>query len=233
MRKRRNDVGKQRVFLPKKTSPVKELRLREVAQMIQRGTSQIEMARKYNVSEMQISHDVKEVIQRWADRTMEEAELLTIAVERHMGLAQKALDEFDRRQIQTTWHYVICSSCIGKGYKRNKGACPDCDGEGEIRAAREKKMSTAGDVQLLSVAQKAFVEASRLQGLYLERRDTREDQASQVLEQHQHIHLESNQFQAIPSEDLIKVQSMLERLLEREKYIDVVEGSVQSPIMKT
>ena len=211
----------------KHKSAIRERRLRDVAHLVEKGCTLDQIAKKFRIDVATAEDDKNEVIQRWADRTGEEWEMLAVRVQQQTAIGRRCVEEFDRRRRETTTTHERCEQCRGEGFFPGAmKACPECGGTGRIETTVVVKMAR-GDAQLLTLAQKCFAECAKLEGLCIQRKELRESQGDQVDRSgrhlHQHVHIESNPFADNSSEDLVAAQTMLGRLLKGVDGALVVE----------
>jgi len=195
-------------------SAKRDAQLQKVAVLIGKGCTVSQIASSLKIKYDTAKTIMQELIQRWTERIGVEGEKLAIRVQQLLGIFQKAMEDYESSCWEEQIERVRCEDCLGRGdVKGIIKACPNCQGEGEIQIKRQVR-KTAGNPQFLNTAMKCITEISKLEGLYIERKSLREEQAEQHL--HQHVHIEGNPFKEAASEDIIKVQDMLERLLKGE-----------------
>ena len=195
-------------------SAKRDTQLQKVAVLIGKGCSISQIAASLKIDYSNAKRSMQELIKRWTERIGDEGEILAMRVHQLLGIFNTAMESYEASRREVKSHYVRCKVCLGKGYAKGvSGACLECQGEGRFKA-ESIVMKTAGNAQFLNTAQKCLTEVAKLEGLYLERKSLREEQAEQHL--HQHVHIEGNPFKDAPSADLIKAQDMLEKLLKGE-----------------
>jgi len=229
---------------PQRDSAVREKLLRGVAHMIAEGASVMEIQHKHRLSSSNVYSTIDTVIERWTERSYEEKELVEIASQRQDGLGRTAIEDYAKSKEEVRTTYERCPSCNGLLDREpcetcevgkcdecavEEGWCKLCKGKGEIKT--QTVVHTAkGDPKYLKIAADCFDRSAKYRGLYIQRKDLREDQADQVKEQHdhKHIHIEQSPYRNEPSEALIAVQTMLEQMQKGElkKSGILLEGTV-------
>ena len=222
-------MSKQPRALTHRPTPFKEKQYRDVAYLIEKAATHTQIAKRLRVDLTAAGKLVNEVIERWADRIGSESEMLMVRSAQLMGIARRCLIDFDKRQKEITITYNTCEVCVGLGWTEMKGDCENCvecdgrcecmvcEGTGEVKTERRVK-STGADLQLLVIAQRSIIEDAKLRGLYIQRKDTRSDQAGRMGgDLHQHVHIEGRKFENVSDELLEKTRKMLAELLDYSK----------------
>ena len=207
---------------------VRDKRLEDVAFLLSKGCTRAEIAKKFSTSLVVADRDIQEVIQGWVDQTYKEHEHLVLAEERLLGVARQCIADYagNRKSEDTTWE--LCKPCVGTGIDVSTNRkCDQCKGEGEVQITRKRRRTKGGDPKLLQVAMGCFKEVAVLRGLHLQRKDLREDQASQHI--HGHLHVDNNPFEGIPQVELLKAEDIIKQMIavdRKKKERAIIEGTV-------
>jgi hypothetical protein len=184
---------------------------RQVSHLLTKGLSVGQIAKKMRMGYRKAELAVTDVIQRWADRTLEEGHNLAVRVRQLQAVAAMALTDYGRRRTVKHSRRIMCDACLGKGFIKNKGACPICEGEGMLLVRLDEK-DVPPDPAHLKTAVSCFVECAKLEGLYLERRGSREDHSQHL---HQHVHVE-DPYGGVPLAEKVEAADILRGVLSGE-----------------
>jgi len=201
-----------------KMVPKRRERLRMVELDIERGdVNQTALAKKYGVSQPQISHDFKKIREKWLKEDSEWAKgNRAKRVRQQESIGRVAAREFElsKRSITT------CQDCEGKGYIKRKGVCQLCEGEGVIVA-----FDAPGDPNYLRIMKSCLEECARLENLHPPRTRVKKE----VSHNHAHLHLNGNGFADASEDDLIEAKVLFDKMQGNgQNGARVIEGKVEN-----
>lgn len=160
--------------------------------------------------------DVKAVLQNWADRhTTNLEEKLATRIEQLMFSVQAAWQSYqrsrkDQEETSTVYTPVQCPSCKGSGFMPNTETwCETCDGNGEVikEVVTKRIKGQAGDSTFLNIYQRGIIEAAKLEGLYLERKEPSQPAVNINVADGGRL-----DFSAVDPEMILEAKGLLERI---------------------
>jgi len=213
----------------RKRSVARQLRLKKLEEAMLNGhTNQNELSAMLNVSQTQVSFDMAIIRDRWkADSMQELDDLRAYRLKQFDEVRRKAMIAFDRsREVQTelSTSKKPCEFCSATGTKMKDGeeiVCPSCQGECVILVETVKESESPGDAAFLSQATTAQREASKLQGLYPDRKNT-----NVSIDLSDRTRISQTVFSSMPKDDLLLLMDMIEEKkaettkLQRQRVIE-------------
>jgi hypothetical protein len=178
------------------------------------------LARKFGVDPRTIASDIREITQRWADRSEKKSDVMRA----HKIEELRAVIEECRRSHKLAKKQIYCcSNCHSYGYmdEDKLKPCPECEGEGEI-----VKYDGPGNPKWMTEIRKSIVEISRLEGLQTPIKVKHDHEHSGTVG---HIKVNGDNLLAnADPKDVIQTKLLIERLSKekQDKIIDVkpIEG---------
>ena len=168
--------------------PVKERQKLISIDYLNGNTNQIELAKKYNVTQATISRDIRTIREQWSDEAPKKRkESRETSVRQLYHIAHTAMESFAKStEPKETIVYEerkdICPRCRGDKYIKGK-LCATCDGKGKIDVKALKKTieGREGNVTFLDQYRKCLQDISKLLGLPVERRGRKPRESNELI----------------------------------------------------